>query len=229
MSKPSTSAYLHQQLEAVIEARRAAASNPALQARRLALRRFQSTRLGRTHADLLAHTDTAAAARFFLDDLYGCQDLTERDDNLARIVPTMERLLPEKALHTIARAIALDALSERMDWLMAEALGVHFDEQDYLEAFRAVTARRDRERQVGHVESVGAALCELVRVPMIGTTLRMMRAPARLARLSDLHEFLERGYMSFKGMMDPESFVRTIVERERTLLDRIYAGAQSLD
>lgn len=228
MSKQSASAMLQQELEAVMQARRSAAADPGLQARRLALRRFQSERLARTHADLLAGTDTAAAARFFLEDLYGCQDLTERDANLARIVPTMERLLPETALRTVARAISLDALSERLDRVMAEALGTDFSEQDYTAAFRVLTPADERALQLAHVEAVGLSLSELVRVPMIGGTLRVMRGAAKLARLTELHEFLERGYGAFKNMREPEAFVRTIVARERSLLERIYAGADRL-
>lgn len=225
MSKQSTSEVLRRELEAVVRMRRTAAADPALQARRLALRRFQSERMAVTHADLLANKDTGPAARFFLDDLYGCHDLTERDAHLARIVPAMERMLPEVALQTVTQAIALDALSEHLDAIMAGTLGTEFGEQDYLSAFRSLIAQSERERQVEQVQAVGSALCELVEVPLIGATLKMMRGPARLARLLELHEFLERGYQAFKGMHRPEQFVAIIVARERAIIERIYAGA----
>lgn len=224
MSKDRLANDLRHELETVMEARRAAAEDPSLQARRLALRRFQAVRLANTHADLLAGPDTAPAARFFLEDLYGCNDLTGRDANLARIVPTMEHVLPEAALRTLARAIALDALSERLDRVMAEALGTEFDEQDYVAAFRVLTPSEERMRQLEHVREVGGSLCHLVGVPMIGATLKMMRGPARMARLLELHEFLERGYQAFRGMQKPEAFVTTIVAREQAIMARIYAG-----
>lgn len=224
MNNESTANELRRELEAVMVARRAAAADPSLRARRLALRRFQAARMAVTHGDLLAGTDTAPAARFFLEDLYGCHDLTERDANLARIVPTLERMLPEPALRTVTRAIALDALSEHLDGIMATALGTRFDDQDYVAAFRELTPSDARMRQLGHVEAVGTSLCHLVGVPMIGATLKMMRGPARVARLLELHEFLERGYQVFKGMRKPEAFVSVVVAREQAIMERIYSG-----
>ncbi|HVL76231.1 MAG TPA: hypothetical protein VM406_09455 [Noviherbaspirillum sp.] len=226
MDRHTTGFKLRRELERVTRARKAAAADPALSARRLALRRFQADRIARTHSDLLAASDSAPAARFFLTDLYGSHDLTERDANLARIVPTMERMLPEAALHTIAEAVALDALSEKLDRIMAEALGVDFSEADYVAVFRSLTSTHERRLQLAHMDSVGRALCQLVRVPLIGSTLRVMRGPARLGQLMQLQEFLERGYHAFKGMRHPERFVGTVVERERKLMERIYAGVE---
>lgn len=226
MSKEKIAAAMRHELTAVTNARRSATADALQHARRIALRRFQANRLALTHADLLAEPDSVMAARFFLDDLYGSHDLTERDANLARIIPTMERLLPETALKMVAEAIALDALSERLDGVMAEALGTQFSDHDYVVAFRSLTSHAERERQITLVELVGKSLCELVRVPMIGMTLRMMGGPARLAQLHELHAFLDRGYRAFKGMRRPEAFVDKIIARERAILGDIYAGSE---
>lgn len=160
-----------------------------------------------------------------MNDLYGTEDLTQRDADLVRVVPAMERMLPATALKTIAEAIALDALSEKLDAAMAQRLGQCFSEEDYIVAYRKMAARADRERQIAHVESLGNALCELVRIPMIGSTLAMMRGPAKLAGLAELQSFLERGFKAFKVMKNPHLFVSAIVQRERTIMDRLYAGA----
>jgi len=76
-----------------------------------AVKQWQAQRLARTHRRLLGDPRYAAAARFFLDDLYGAKDFSRRDAELARLVPTMVRLLPDAALETIADAIEMDALS----------------------------------------------------------------------------------------------------------------------
>lgn len=52
----------------------------------------------------------------------------------------------------------------------------------------------------------------------------MMRSPAKLANLADLQNFLERGFKAFKGMKRPQDFVTTIVRREKTILENLYAG-----
>jgi hypothetical protein len=98
-------------------------------AQRTALRTWQSARLGRTYPDLLAHLRYHDAAQFFLDDLYGPKDFSQRDDDTARIVPTLKKILPEAALFTIAQAVELDALSEALDAALLAQLPPLADDQ----------------------------------------------------------------------------------------------------
>jgi hypothetical protein len=225
MSKQDIVARLRRDLQAAAVERLVAAKDPEAAAARVALRRFQSARMTQTHADLLADAHTRAAAHFFLDDLYGTHDFTKRDADIERIIPMMEKLLPASALETIAEAIELDALSEILDRAMATRLGNRVTESGYIEAYRSAGLRRDREKQVDHIRSVGDALCELVRIPLISGTLAMMRAPAKLAGLAELHDFLDRGFRAFKQMKRPKEFVDTIVRRETMIMDRLYSGA----
>jgi hypothetical protein len=222
-SKQEAASIIHRELAAVTTARQSARSDPALHAARVAVRSFQAQRMAGTHADLLKASGTSAAAQFFLADIYSTEDLSERDASLERVVPAMERMLPAAALWTVAEAISLDALSERLDVAMAKCLGESFTEADYIAAYRKAGVRADRERQIEHVASVGRALCELVRVPLIGSTLAMMRGPAKMAGLAELQNFLERGFKAFKGMKDPAGFVDTVVQREREIMQKLYA------
>lgn len=223
MEKHDIVAILRRNLQDVISERRAVIGHPEVAAARQALRQFQSARLMSTHADLLAAKETRAAAQFFLEDLYGTKDFTRRDADIERIVPMMERLLPVSALWYIAEAIELDALSESLDSAMANRLGEHFTQDDYVNAYRTVASRAEREQQIAHIRSVGQSLAELVRKPLIGATMTAMRSPAKLARLFELHQFLERGYSAFKQMSKPEQFVETIVGRETEILQNLYA------
>jgi hypothetical protein len=223
MKKEDLVKILEQQLRAVKAERQAATREPALLAARTALKRYQSGRLADTHADLLATPDTHDAAVFFLDELYGAHDLSQRDVDLERVIPTMQRVLSYEALHAITEAIVLDALSEKLDTAMARELGTGFTEAEYVAAFRSVTSRAERERQLDLVQELGDSLCELVRIPLLSLTLSLMRTPARLAGLGELQQFLERGFNSFKQMTKPKPFVGTVVERERQVLANIYA------
>jgi hypothetical protein len=227
MNKEQLAFRLEQELRAVQAERSGASRDPALAAARTALKQFQSQRLSETHADLLAAPDTRDAALFFFEELYGAHDLSQRDTDLGRIIPTMQRLLPVNALHTITEAIALDALSEQLDSAMARALGEQVDEPSYVAAYREVGTRAQRERQLELVQALGLSLCDLVRVPLLNTTLKMMRAPARLAGLGDLQQFLERGFNAFKRMKKPQDFVSTIVRREGKALENCYAGRRT--
>jgi hypothetical protein len=223
MKKHDIIARLRTDLQSVTEERSLAATDPTIAAKRMALRLFQSQRLANTHADLLANEETRPAALFFLEDLYGAADFTQRDADIERLVPIMEKLLPVAALRYIAEAIELDALSESFDAQMATCLGENFTKDDYLNAYRSVGCREDRMKQIDHVRSVGQALCELVRKPFIGSTLAAMRMPAKLTKLTSLQEFLERGFDAFKKMKEPENFVSSIVTRETQILENIYS------
>ena len=215
---------LAQQLKLVAAERQAAKREPALLAARRALKRYQSARLGETHADLLANPNTHDAALFFLEELYGAHDLSQRDVDLERIIPTLQKMLSYESLHTITEAIVLDALSERLDTAMARVLGTEFSEGMYVAAYRTATTRQERELQLDLVQELGDSLCRLVKIPLLAVTLTIMNAPARLAGLGDLHQFLDRGFCTFKQMREPGKFVATIVGRERQVLARIYDG-----
>ena len=203
----------------------------ATRARRDELRAFQARRLAFTHADLLESPRYRAATRFFLDELYGVKDFSQRDAELARVIPTLTRFLPEAALGTIADAVELDALSERLDLATAKALvadpairGRPIDDDAYARAFRAAGSRTDRERQVELVEHIGRALDRLVRHPLLGGLLGAMEGPARMAGLAAMHEVLASGFRAFKAMKGADVFMRTVIDRERALMARIWAG-----
>lgn len=224
MNKEKTLSPLEQQLRAARLERQVAERDPALRSARLALKTFQSARLKRSHTDLLDRPDTHDAVLFFLQELYGTHDLSQRDTDLERIAPTMQRVLPADALHTITDAMQLDALAERLDTAMAKLLGPQFTEADYLQAYRAALTPADRARQLDLVQALGDSLSQLVRIRMLSTTLMLMRGPARMAGLGGLQQFLERGFSAFKRMKKPGEFVATISRRERAIMDRIYAG-----
>lgn len=225
MKKQALVNSLEKQLRAVKHEREAPRDEPALQAALAALKRYQAERLAATHADLLAAPDSHDAALFFLDELYGSHELGQRDLDLERIIPTMQRMLSAQALRAITEAIMLEALSERLDGEMARALGAEFTEADYAAAYRRVGRRAERERQLTLIEGLGGTMCALVRVPLLSMTLSAMRVPARLAGLDKLQQFLERGFGSFRKLRDPAQFVATIVQRERALMEALYADS----
>ena len=215
---------LAQQLKMVAAERQSAKTEAGLQAARVALKRYQSERLGQTHADLLANRNTHDAARFFLDELYGAHDLSQRDIDLERIIPTLQKMLSYESLHTITEAIVLDALSERLDTAMARVLGTDFTEGMYIAAYRTATTRDERAQQLDLVEALGVSLCNLVKIPLLAVTLTIMKGPAMLAGLGRLHEFLDTGFTTFKKMHRPQAFVEAIVGRERQVMEHIYGG-----
>ena len=125
-------------------------ADPALGAAVALLKRYQRDRFARTYADLLASPRYAAAARFFLDELYGPQDFSQRDAQFARVVPALVRLFPEEIVATVETLAQLHALSESLDSAMGEQLRstTAIAAGDYVHAWQAVGGEAERERQI---------------------------------------------------------------------------------
>lgn len=226
---------LTRQLDRAAALRAAASDKPRLEAARQNLRAWQAARLARTHADLLASPSMGRATAFFLTDLYNAENLAQVGANLRRVAPAMRQLLPATALTTVIEGIELEALSEELDLAMAttlEAKSAALDVADYAAsyaaAYRKVGRRLDRVRQIQLIEDLGNSLDRLVHQPLVGSTLSLMRVPARLAGLADLQDFLQRGFSAFAGMGDASEFLRLVVGRERRLLEALFAGDDSL-
>lgn len=199
--------------------------HPETEAVKRAVRIWQNQRFAHTYADLSGNPRYRAAVEFFLRELYGDVDMTARDADVARVLPLMIKALPSIALETIRDALAFEALSERLDSELARHLGGRpLDAVTYAEAFRACGQRDARELQVRCVSQIGSALDRTTRWPLIGTTLKLMRAPARAAGLGNLQEFLESGYSAFKDMRGADEFLVTIVKRETTIVERLFAA-----
>ena len=235
-SKPQAAARLQAHLETASRLRAAALADPAAHAAMLTLRHWQSGRLTRTYPDLLAHPRYHAPTRFFFDELYGAKDLSGRDRDVHRMLPTMTRLLPATALSTIADAMELDALTERLDDALLHALratqgrapGAALDaitEANYARAYRACDNRPERARQVEFVTTIGTDLEALTRIPLLEGTIRLMAGPARAAGLTSLHQFLATGFSTFKKMGSAREFLGIITARENLLLMRLFDGA----
>lgn len=212
-----------ERLQQVAAERQRQAADPALARRVLALKAFQHRRFARTYADLLASPATAAAAAFFLSDLYGARDFSDRDAQFARIVPSLDRLFPAEVVRTVGELAELHALSERLDHQMAGLLSD--DEPDaaaYTDAWCRTGQPELRERQIALMLSVGGALVAYTRNRWLRSSLRLMRGPARLAGLEALHGFLERGFDTFAGLRDPQAFLDTVAQRERALAALLF-------
>ena len=194
------------------------------------LRAWQSQRLAQTHADLLANPRYAPAGRFFLDDLYGPHDFSQRDQDILHVYRSMRRLLPDVLIHPLSLVIELNNLTAALDEALLHVLVTELGVTDtitpgqYAEAYRRCDNYDDRLRQLDLIVAIGREIDRLVRLPFIKTTLRLVRGPARLAGWSELHDFLERGFAAFKHMGGAETFLQTLYERERQILDQIYAG-----
>ena len=188
-----------------------------------AIKHYQQRRFSHTYADLLGAPRYAAVARFFLDELYGPHDFTERDAQLTRIVPALVRLFPQAMVDAVGTLVQLHALSEVLDSQMGANLeGSDIDANRYIETWCATGMTNSRERQIALTLEVGAALDGLTRKPLLRNSLRLMRRPAHAAGLGALQAFLEAGFDTFKAMGGALEFLSLIDSREHRLADALF-------
>jgi hypothetical protein len=219
----SVESLLRSHFDAARSERMSAASSTIGAADRLAVRKWQQARLAKTHAVLLKSPKYGPATTFFLTELYSTADLTQRDADIDRVIKILVKFLPDKALRTLAAALEMDALSERMDGLMAEQLRAAqtankpliITESSYGVAYRAMGQFDLRLRQIELTQEIGLALDKLSRLPLLRRLLRMMSGPAQIGGVGALHAFLEQGYAAFAHMGGAKDFINAIVDQER--------------
>ena len=215
---------------AVALLRRTVEANPSLQAALRRVKRVQARRFAGSYADLLAAGPYAAAARFFLEELYSDKDYAERDAQFARIAGAIERLFPTQVADTAVALAQLHALTEELDQAMAAAWLAHGDSgltesQRYVRSWRQVGRRADRESQLVVVLGIGRKMATYTRKPGLRMMLKMMRGPAVAAGLGSLQRFLENGFDTFAAMArdaGAEGFLGTIEERESRLIAMLF-------
>lgn len=194
------------------------------------LRRWQARRLEASFDRFLRDPERRPAAQFFLSDVYNEHDFSRRDADIARVLPMMQRLLPAALLETVADAIELGLLTHAFDLRMAQMLDRiggprrRLDGTLYARAYRACGLPRLRRRQIDLIARVGLGLGQALRLPGVSTLLRLSRAPARAAGLSELQGFLERGFAAFAQLGDARRFIGEIERDERELSRRLFEG-----
>jgi hypothetical protein len=197
--------------------------DPLLASRVLEVKRFQHERFSATYRDLLEAPASAAAARFFLEELYGPMDFSRRDAEFSRVAPKVAALFPGDIGRIVLSLARLHALSERLDSEMGVAASrVPLDEAGYRHAWREVGQAAARSEQIELVRQVGLSLAKPVRNPLIRTTLRMMRGPANAAGFGNLQSVLESGFDAFRELPDAHEFVLTIADRESAIAARLF-------
>lgn len=212
-------------LRRVIDLRRRLDGDAVLALQWRDLKHWQSERIRRTYPDLFCQPRYARAGEFFLREIYGARDFEQRDTEALRVVPKLARMLPDKAVATLAAAVELDELSEVLDARVAACLVGPISDDSYARAYVAAGSAAERQRQIDMVDQVGRSLERLARVPLLAGMLRMMRAPAHAAGLGHLHEFLESGFDAFSTMGPAREFLQTIRAREMDLMARLFGGA----
>ena len=209
--------------------RQTAIDKPGLALAIVQIKNFQARRFAGTYCDLLASDQYKSAALFFLEELYSDKDYSERDAQFVRMAGALERLFPQQVVQTAVSLAQLHSLTEELDQAMAEEWIANAGLSEvarYVLAWRRVGRRADRNRQLATVMAIGSELNHLTRTPGLRAMLRMMRAPAKLARLGALQRFLETGFDTFAEMGQENDgakhFLDLVTARESDLIEQLF-------
>ncbi len=221
-------------LAVVHQLRAAQLAQPELQQAVKAVKRAQCQRFLHSYSDVMAHADWGPAAQFFLNELYGDHDFSQRDAQFGRIAQAMQRLFPHSVVSVATALTQLHALSEQLDHAMgyaivrvvpgqiSDAMALHA----YVDTWRAVGQRSARAEQLALVLRLGEELAKLTRAAGLRMMLRMMRGPAHAAGLQHLQGFLEQGFDTFSALQRSKSgeagFLALVAERESAWIDRLF-------
>jgi len=210
-------------LNAVQAERERRRQSPELHARVQAIKDYQQRRFAATYDDLLANPRYRPAARFFLDELYGPEDFSQRDAQFARVVPALVRIFPNDIVATVATLTTLHSLSESLDSEMGEHIAsIDMNAKRYTDAWQATARNADRQSQIDLMLSVGSSLDKLTRKPLVRASLLMMRGPARAAGLGQLQTLLETGFEAFRSMKGAQEFLDIVRQRETDLCAALF-------
>lgn len=177
--------------------------------------------------DLHGQEGYREALDFTMSDLAGI-GISSRDRDLERAAPAITRMLPTGALVTIAAAAEMNARVLALNTaicrcLMVDgALPAEITVQAYVEACRDASTVDECVELVHLTVELGRTLSTLIKVPLIGMTLRAMRGPAHAAGFGALQEFLETGYTTFRNIPDIEFFLATIEKRMVSVFEDIF-------
>jgi hypothetical protein len=194
------------------------------------LRVWQSGRLSRTYADLLADKHYGPACRFFLGDIYAPRDFSQRDHDIERIYAYLSRVVPAQMLQLLTDTIELNELTNQLDRALLRALidklGVTdtITPQLYAQSYRVCDNYADRKYQIDLTTRLLKEVAEGARLAVVGLAMKVVHGPAERAGWGELYDFLDRAYAAFKQVRDAKPFVRTIQQREMHILDQIFAG-----
>ncbi|MEO0365548.1 MAG: hypothetical protein AAF265_08655 [Pseudomonadota bacterium] len=179
------------------------------------------------YEDLRVRPAYSEAIDYIVSDMVG-PEIAARDAELEKVVPMMCRVLPAGALQALASALDLNASILKINLDIERHLRADLanrntvSEADYCAASRKAACLDDCLRLIEMTRSAGESLQGIVGIPMIATTLKMMRGPAKLVGVRGLHDFLERGFSIFRAIDDVPEFLDVVETRMTEVFTRVF-------
>jgi len=233
LSNPLEAVKLVYRLQHDKDARHRKVESTPLSPEMFLLRSWQAERLARAYADVRARPSYEKATDFFLTDLYGAKDFSQRDHDIDRVYRLARRFFPPQMIKFLTLSVELNQLSAKLDTELVGALVNDLGMTDtltpemYTAAYRVCDNYDIRLHQIDLVVQVGKRIDRAMRLPLIGTALKLAQAPAHTAGWHEMYDFLVRGFDAFKKMKNRHAFFQLIQTRETKILKDIFAGIKN--
>ena len=197
------------------------------------LQQFQSDRLSRTYADLMANPEYQKMARFFFGKLYAPDDFAFRDQSIKTLHRVLKGAVYSGMVSAVGLVIELHEFSDRLDDRMVEEMirqevGEDMDLAQYAEIYRALDNEDERVYQIELIGRVTRAFHKLSHKWMVGVSLKTVRATARILGMGRIMDFVGEGYDAFKTIKDIDPLIETILQREFAWHDALLRGDPEL-
>ncbi len=194
------------------------------------LRQWQVERLQQTYSDFLGDKQFRPACQFFMSDVYGPRDFSQRDHDFERLHESLARYVPESMLRVLRETIELNRLTYSLDQallaVLVEELGMSqtLTGELYTQAYRRCDNYAAREQQIDRLVKLVRETGRVTKLPLVGVSLKLARKPAQRAGWSAVYDFLAYGLNASQSIDDIAPLAEAIERRERWILEQIYAG-----
>ncbi|MBI3271988.1 MAG: hypothetical protein HYZ53_23545 [Planctomycetes bacterium] len=187
----------------------------------------QIERLKETYRDFMNDEFYGVMGAFFFDKLYSTGDKAKRDEDFKKLYQYFQDKLPGEVVEQLGKLVAANDLTDRLDDLVVEQLerlevGEEFTREQYELAYRLPDNYDDRKRQIELLGETMAYFHKMSRWRSMGFVLRLVRMVAKLKGATQLADFMQEGYDTFRTVDNLEPFHSAVMERELTRLDRIW-------
>jgi len=192
-----------------------------------ALQHFQTARIRKTYADVVAMPQYAKLGEFFFEQIYGPQDFGFRNHSIKSLHHKLSGFLKGEIIDGVGKVIELQDLSDALDEQMAQLMLEERIREDltmekYAEIYRSLDNYEQRVYQIDLMVDAVTAIHHISQMRFIGWSLKVVSKAAHLAGMGKIIDFLVQGYDAFHSAKDIGFFVQAINQREKALNDRLF-------
>ncbi|MBC8440941.1 MAG: hypothetical protein H8D87_14825 [Deltaproteobacteria bacterium] len=192
------------------------------------LQDFQSRRINRTYKDIEADPEFAKIGNFFFKKLYAPEDFSFRDTSMKKLHKALDGKVYKNMLTAVTKVIELHDISDEQDNLMVERMieaGV--DDSMTMEQYQKIYVSLDnydqRIYQINLSAEVTRIFHGLSKKWIVAVSLRTVKTTAFMFGIKEIIDFIYDGYVSFKTIDNIDFFVDTMVQRELSWHNEIWA------